>query len=240
MLNMELERKVKTAFTILSNDLKENEFIVVTKNKAFYKTDNYEFSDNTWSSNNNIDVLTEAGLQQQQQQQPVKRTPNASQEMITNKIKDFFNENKWEPGKDKEDFNGISVNCQMDVAARKKFLSEKILPSLKGKASSSLYRTFIQLVLLIKKYKLSLDDKENDEYGEEILKTELGSLLKTTEKPYLYLKKVKNFYTLVSMCKKNTWKDCIIPPSYWRDIDNDHWSELLESLNLNNYDIFEE
>ena len=87
-----------------------------------------------------------------------------------------------------------------------------------------------EIVFLINKYKDFFGD-EGD--GEQILKNELSSIIETKERKHLFLKKCTYFYNVVKKCKKDTWKSCKIPPSYWRDLTNETWgsiSNLIEEI----------
>ncbi len=159
--------------------------------------------------------------------------PNPTQQEMYEKIRRFFNENVCDNESEKEDFSSItSVTLYEEKEKRIKCL-EELLATMKGSASSLLYSSFIKLVLLLNLYKKKLDDEENDIDGEEVLKNELSVVIKTKERPSLFIKKSKKFYTIASKCKKNSWKDCNVAPSFWRDIQNDQWGNLLDELNLN-------
>ena len=57
-----MDKKIKASLTVLNNELEENDFIVITKNKALYKTTSYEKKGQTWEENNELDILSSIGL----------------------------------------------------------------------------------------------------------------------------------------------------------------------------------
>lgn len=124
------------------------------------------------------------------------------------------------------------VTLHEEKDRRVNYLKE-LLPIMKGAASSFLYESFIKLALLNIKYKEKFDDEENEVDGEEKLRVESGSVITTKEKPSTFIKKAKHFHFIAARLKKNSWKDCNVAPSSWRDINSETWSNLLIELNLN-------
>ena len=231
-----MNQQAKAHLTGLNNLLEdEDDFIVIIKNKAYYKSNSYEKNeDGRWEPNNNIDVLRQAGLKISDEEEPKKkkRTPNPTQLEISEKIKTFFNAYVCDDESEKEDFGDVFVTLHEEKDRRVNYLRD-LLPAMKGTASSFLYQSFIELVLLIIKYKEKFDDEENEVDGEEMLRVELGSVITTKEKPSTFIKKAKNFHFIAARLKKNSWKDCNVAPSSWRDITSETWSNLLIELNLN-------
>jgi len=158
---------------------------------------------------------------------PRVRTENASQEKILEKIKMFFNENKCVDELDeKEDFDEVRVVLHNDIEKRKEYLGG-LVGCMKGQATKWLYENFIMLAILRNKYKEKNFDGEHSD-GEEQLKRELTGFVK--EKPAVVIRKVTNFFYIASKCKKNGWHNCNVAPSFWRDINNSNWNELINEL----------
>ncbi|CAB4426899.1 unnamed protein product [Rhizophagus irregularis] len=167
----------------------------------------------------------------------------ASQDEMANRIIDFFNDNKAVEGEEVEDFQNFEVTYDIEESNRK-ILLKSLLDKMTGKASISLYRTVIELLLLRDKYNINYDiddnddeednDEDDDSYdydesskGEKRLLKELKSVITSTLRASSVLKISKRFCFIVSKCKKNGWENCKVPPSFWRFISNDSWENKI-------------
>jgi len=99
-----------------------------------------------------------------------------------------------------------------------------IVKDSKGTASTETYRSIIKFIIFPKKF------QDNFDNGEETMCKELKNVIQTKVKPSQILKKAKNFYFLSSKCKVDAWKNCQIPPSYWRDVTKNVWEQIKEAM----------
>jgi len=154
-----------------------------------------------------------------------KRGDNASQEKIKSKILEFYRDNKPSCDNEVEDFSDFNDfnDCWTDNEGERKLIFQQFLDESKGNASTEAYRSIIKFFLFLKLF------QDNYDNGEVKMCNELNNVITTTEKASRILKKAKNFYFLSSKCKVDAWKNCQIPPSYWRDVTIDVWKQIKEA-----------
>ena len=149
-----------------------------------------------------------------------KRGENASQAKITRTIIDFYKKNKPVEGDLREEFQVFDEHVWSDDEEERINLLRQILENLKGRASLNTYKSVIELAFLFDRY------KDNLENGESVFYNDLKKVIMTKERGSKFVKKAKKFFFVVKNCKKDSWKSCDIPPSYWRDVTNRSWEEI--------------
>ncbi|RIA98320.1 hypothetical protein C1645_812879 [Glomus cerebriforme] len=96
-----------------------------------------------------------------------------------------------------------------------------------GKASADVYKPFIELELLLQKYK----NKHGD--GGKKLET---SELSEPQKNLSTSKKQVIFSLFVKILKKNAWRTCNVAPTYREAVNSTTWNNILSDLNLEQND----
>ncbi|GBC02590.1 hypothetical protein RclHR1_00470020 [Rhizophagus clarus] len=153
---------------------------------------------------------------------------HASQRTMKETIIKFYNNYKAYD-QNYEDFNEFSKVCLSDNAKERGKMLKTVIDKMKGKACMGLYKLYIELELISKEYKVKFG-----KIGKKVANSDLKQIIKTSKKASVYFKKVKYFYFICKHTRKNAWKKCDIPPTFWETVNVSTWESILQSLNLKN------
>jgi hypothetical protein len=228
-MNKAIKQGLSTLQRILQDE-DTDDYILITKEKVVFKNQVFTKAGGVWVDDNVelSDVLLGVNLINQDEEDedeiPKKKVSGkpASQERIKEAIIKFYNDNL---SYNIEDFSEFSVILNKEDRIEN---LKNIFNTMSGRASESVYKSFIELELLHQLYLKNFGKKEE----KNLVREDLSSIITTKKKASIYFKKVSNFYFICKHLNKGSWKECGIAPTYWESVTGPTWKSIIEILNL--------
>lgn len=129
---------------------------------------------------------------------------------------------------DKENLNFVenfTHKLKMPDSSMMKSFLGKVLKRVQGKATRELYENLITLAYFEIK---SLENKID--YITDI--KEIWNEMDNRKHYSTVLKQARRFYYIASNINGNPCEDCDVAPTYWFEVSNDSWNNLLDEFSL--------